>query len=185
MIYDIENMRIVKEHNLRVGNLSYELAKLLYISEEECKNIKIAGQYHDIGKKLIPRDILLKPSALNEKELKVMQQHAILSYQILKNRGFNEKVCNMVKHHHENFNGTGYPDKLKGFQIPIGSVVIKICDVFDALTNDRVYRKRMTYTEAIKVMEEESNHFEPEAFKIFKNELICDVLNFSTKEEYV
>lgn len=154
------------EHGIRVGNLAYVVAKN-YLSEKNSLNILIAGKYHDIGKCFIPISIINKPDILTEQEYKIMKKHALYSYELLKKNNINENIYNLVKHHHENMDGTGYPDQLLGECIPVGARILRICDFYDALTHDRPYRDRLTSNEAIKLMLKHYRQIDLKIFKVF------------------
>ena len=155
----------IDEHNSRVARLSYELAKKFNLSEETCENIKRAAELHDVGKYYIPKSILNKRGKLTNEEFEIMKKHPIYSFNRLSEDI--EEIRYMVLLHHESYNGTGYPLGLKGEEIPLGARIIKICDVFDALTNDRVYRKQLSEEQAIKIMLDESYNHDPIILAIF------------------
>jgi len=95
--------------------------------------------------------------------------HSLLSYNIVKSRGYNERVCETILYHHENMDGSGYPENLTGEDIPEGSRIIRVCDVFAALTTDRPYRKSFTKDEALSLMIDEINSFDMRVFLAFEH----------------
>ena len=103
---------------------------------------------------------------------KYMRLHSKISYEILKEHEYSEFVLETVKHHHENFDGSGYPDNLKGEEIPYGARIIRVCDVFSALTSDRPYRKAFDKETAMELMAEEFKNFDMKIFLAFQA-LIC------------
>lgn len=158
----------LKDHNYRVEQLCFKFCKFMNLDDSIIKDICYAAQYHDVGKLFIPKNILNKKSKLSDDEFSIMKLHSTYSYKVLKMFNVKDSICNMVKHHHESVNGRGYPDGLRDDSIPFGAKVIKICDVFDALTNDRIYRKKFFISEALEIMENESYMFNKEIFDMFK-----------------
>ncbi len=156
-------------HQHRVGIMAYCLSKIAGCHD----SIKIfqGGWMHDEGKRRLDYQLLAKPEPLSLIERKIIEQHPVYSYRILCERSIQRDICKMVLHHHENFDGSGYPNKLSGDDIPIGSRIIRICDVYDALTNKREYRNGKYYTqeEAITIMESMKHFFDPGLFKCFKD----------------
>src|SRR6185503_6055535 len=131
------------------------LAKALGIDDTSLiRAIEAAALLHDIGKLGVPEHILNKPGALNSEELKQMRTHAALGADILSTTEFPYPVVPIVRHHHENWDGSGYPDGLNGVEIPLGARILAVVDCFDALTSDRPYRQRMTEQEALKIIVE-------------------------------
>lgn len=111
--------------------------------------MKLLGTLHDIGKIAIPDAILHKPGRLNEDEFAVMKTHSEIGYNILKSTIEFQSIAPIVLHHHERWDGNGYPMKLKGEEIPLFSRIIAVADAYEAMTADRVYRARMTKDAAI------------------------------------
>lgn len=171
MIEFKNTMRIIHEHGRRVGLLSYSFAGKVNISELGQLLIYNAGRYHDFGKMAIPLEILNKPGKLTKDEFKIMQEHPIYSYILLKQAGFNETVLEMVMHHHEDWNGRGYPFRLAGQAIPLGAQILRLCDTYDALSEQRLYKPSISQKETIRIMEEDasSGKFNPELFEKFKS----------------
>lgn len=159
------------EHNNRVGKLAFNLSKSLNFSRNECEEIRVAGSLHDVGKLFIPRDILYKHSKLNKSEFEYMKKHSLYTYLILRHVGISENISNIAKLHHENMDGSGYPFGLKGNEIPKGSRILKVCDVFDALTNERVYRKKYTISQALIIMLNEKSKYDYNILNTFFNNM--------------
>ena len=135
-------------HSDRVADISEKIAKKLGLDNELSGEIHIAAHLHDIGKIGIPEGILLKSSKLSFGEYEVIKEHSEKGYDILKDiEGF-YNIALIVKHHHERYDGNGYPDKLKGDDIPLGAAIIRVADSFDAMTTTRNYKKTMSYDEA-------------------------------------
>lgn len=159
-------------HGIRVANYSVEIAKKINLPSDKIQDLYISGLFHDIGKAYINQTILNKPGALTDKERKVIEQHPIHSYNEIISMGYTEDIALNILHHHENWNGTGYPKGLKGLTIPIGARILKLSDVFDALTMERPYRKKLTVKEALLIMNNEKELYDPELYLIFASYLI-------------
>ncbi|MFQ5900122.1 MAG: HD-GYP domain-containing protein [Thermodesulfobacteriota bacterium] len=166
-----------KGHSSRVSKYCVTIAKEMGFPEEELEGIEIAGFLHDIGKIVIDKGIINKPSRLTKDERVEINQHPLVSYEILSKVKFPWKNIPLnVRYHHEKIDGTGYPDKLKGTEIPIGAKIMALADAFDAMTTDRPYRKKLTLEKAIKEVEMSlGRQFDPEIvrclFNIIKSEL--------------
>lgn len=170
-------------HGILVANLSYELALRLGLSKEEAYRIKCAGMVHDIGKLKLTEYLYGRNSrALSITEIKYMRTHSKIGYDCIEKMGFPEDIALMVLRHHECMDGSGYPDNLKGDEIPYGARIIRVVDAFAALISDRPYRKAFDYETAMLIMIDEINTFdmwvflqfqrfihEPEAVQIIKN----------------
>lgn len=135
-------------HSRRVASLSILIGEGVGLLEKEVNELLITALLHDIGKIKVPEVILNKDSLLNEDERKIIKNHPIFGVETIGDY-FPQDVLNGVKSHHEFYNGNGYPDKLKGEEIPIYSRIIAIADAFDAMTNSRPYRnKPLSFDEA-------------------------------------
>ncbi|TMD23041.1 MAG: MFS transporter [Chloroflexi bacterium] len=137
-------------HSQRVGELCETVARMMHMSDEDCNTIRVAGILHDLGKIAIPDSILLKPGKLTPEEYEIIKTHPTEGAQILAEHPEQKDVAEIVMHHHERWDGAGYPDKLKAEQIPIGSRIVNACDAFDTITQARVFRPTVkTPAEAI------------------------------------
>lgn len=143
-------------HSQRVAELSFKLAIFLSLSDEDSQNIKNAGMLHDIGKIATDKGVLHKPGALNGTEFKHVSEHPVIGEQICKPLNFAKPLLPIIRGHHEKFNGSGYPDGLKGDEIPVGARIMAIVDVYDALTSIRPYRSDISPEVAIEVMKAEA-----------------------------
>lgn len=132
------------QHSQRVSEYSVMLAREMGYSEEECEDLRKAALLHDIGKIGIPDSILNKPSRLTEEEYAVMKTHVTRGAEILKDFTVVNHAADGAKYHHERYDGTGYPDGLKGQDIPLYGRIIGVADAFDAMTQNRVYRKKLS-----------------------------------------
>ena len=154
--------KYTRGHTERVTNYSLAIAKQMAANGSAnfppifFENLYISGLLHDIGKIAIPESILNKTDKLTPEELKVMQSHPVRGVEILKPLAEFEESMKGVKHHHERYDGKGYPDGLKGEEIPIVAAIIAVADTFDAMTSDRPYRKGMTKETAINEIKKNS-----------------------------
>jgi putative nucleotidyltransferase with HDIG domain len=152
-------------HSERVAALTAQLAKELGLSDEERETAELSALLHDVGKIAVPDSILNKPGKLTSEEFAQMQKHPALGARILKNiqSATVEAVIPGVRYHHEKWDGTGYPDGLKGEQIPYLGRLLGVADFYDALTSARSYRPAMSAEEAIRLVESGAGtHFDPE-----------------------
>jgi len=157
-------------HVKRVAEYSRLLGCLYGLSEEECDVLKDASPMHDLGKIAIPDAVLNKPGRFNDEEREIMNTHAQLGYNILKNseRRLLKAAAVVAYEHHEKWNGTGYPRGLKGEDIHIYGRITAIADVFDALGSDRVYKKAWDDERIFTLFEEEKGeHFDPKLTQLF------------------
>ena len=137
-------------HSQRVGELCESVARILRMDEDTCNTIRVAGILHDLGKIAIPDSILLKPGKLTPEEYEIIKTHPVEGAQILAEHPEQKDVAEIVMHHHERWDGKGYPDGLKGEAIPAGSRIVNACDAFDTITQARVFRPTVkTPAEAI------------------------------------
>lgn len=137
-------------HSTRVGNMANKLGIYLGINELELEKIHIAGHLHDIGKIGIPDNILNKKGRLTLSEWEIMKKHSEIGHNILSKVKNLESISAIVLHHHERWDGSGYPNGLYKEQIPIGSRIIAVCDSIDAMKSNRSYRKLISDDECKK-----------------------------------
>jgi len=157
-------------HVKRVAEYSKILALYYGLDEKEAEMLKQASPMHDIGKVAIPDAVLNKPGRFNEEERKIMDAHAQLGYDMLKHstRPLLKCAATVAYEHHEKWDGTGYPNKLKGEEIHIYGRITAIADVFDALGSDRCYKKAWDDEKIFKLFKEEKGkHFDPKLVDIF------------------
>jgi putative two-component system response regulator len=157
-------------HILHMANYSQIIARNLGHSEADQTLLLDAAPMHDIGKVGTPDHILLKPGRLDPEEMEIMRQHASIGYDILKGSPspLLQKAAVIALTHHEKFDGTGYPNNLKGQDIPIDGRIVAVADVFDALTSERPYKKAWPVDEAVKFMHDNSgSHFDPDCIEAF------------------
>lgn len=160
--------RYLNGHSARVSRFALELGRIAGLDRGGLRFLEYSALLHDVGKIGIPEEILNKPGRLNELELTRIRSHPGVSRDILKPVNFLEPCLESVYHHHENYDGTGYPEGKSGEEIPIGSRIISIVDAFDAMTSDRSYRGAMTTEEALSRIEEGAGQqFDPGLVRLF------------------
>ena len=183
------------EHGVLVANLTYQLAKRMRLNEEECYELKIAGMMHDIGKLKLSEYLYGRNSGeLSVEEMKYMRMHSKISFDVLKNYEYSDNIMKVVLWHHECYDGSGYPDNLKGTGIPLGARILKVADEFAALISDRPYRKAFDVDTAVNILIEEIKNLdmkvfiefqrmihEEETFEIIRNSKV-DLENLSLKD---
>jgi putative nucleotidyltransferase with HDIG domain len=147
--------QVTHGHIRRVQEYSVALAREMGVDDEKLiKAIEAASLLHDMGKLAVPENILNKPGKLTGAEFEVMKTHSSLGADILAAIEFPYPVVPIVRHHHENWDGSGYPDRLSGTDIPIGARILSVVDCFDALTSDRPYRGKLSESDAIAILEQ-------------------------------
>jgi putative nucleotidyltransferase with HDIG domain len=147
--------QITHGHIRRVQSYAVQLAKRVGVADEkQLKAIEAAALLHDMGKLAIPEHILNKPGKLTPAEFEKMKRHADLGADLLSSVRFPYPVVPIVRHHHENWDGTGYPGAISGTDIPIGARILSVVDCFDALTSDRPYRPRLSVDDAFEILKE-------------------------------
>ena len=155
-------------HGMRVSNLAYQVAKELGEPEEFCHDLAVAGMLHDIGKEAVSGDLDDMDAPLIVEEIHYVRLHAQASYEILKKEGYKETILLAVRHHHENYDGSGYPSNLAGEEIPLGARILRVSDTFAALISDRPYRKAFSMEEAVALMIDEIKDFDVGVFLAFQ-----------------
>lgn len=156
-------------HGIMVSNLTYLIAKEMKLDEDMCYEMAVAGLVHDIGKlQLSPYLYGRNEGSLAVEEMKYMRMHSKISYDIIQHYDFTYLTLETVLHHHECYDGSGYPDNLKGEDIPIGARVLKVADTFAALISDRPYRKAFSNDAAVEIMIDEVKNFDMEVFIAFQ-----------------
>ena len=156
------------QHSVRVAAMSRKLAQRLALSGDQVEEITLAAHVHDLGKMGIPDDILLKPGKLTAEEMAIMQTHPRKGVDVLQKYHNFRSSLPIVLHHHERFDGKGYPDGLPGNAIPLGAQVVAHADTYDAMTSDRPYRKGMRPEVAVqRIAEASGTQFDPAITGIF------------------
>ncbi len=161
-------------HILRMAKFSRLMAEKLGSPDGDCHLIEIAAPMHDIGKIGIPDAILLKPGKLDADELRIMRTHARIGYEILKDSPskYLQMGAVIALGHHERYDGTGYPSRLRGYEIPLEARIVAVADVFDALTSNRPYKKAWSIQDALNyLIAERGKHFDPDCIDAFQAQL--------------
>ena len=159
-----------QQHSSRVTTFSIEIGKAMGCTAEELDILNFAGHLHDIGKIGIRDDILLKPGRLTEEEFAKIKEHPVIGANIVKQLGFWERERQIIRCHHERYDGKGYPDGLTKNEIPILGRILSVADVYDAVSSDRAYRKRMEESKVLQIIREgAATQFDPEVVEIFLN----------------
>jgi PAS domain S-box-containing protein len=157
------------EHHLqRIRGYSEAIATELGLPVEETREIGLASLLHDIGKMRIPDSILMKPGALTDEEWKTMRLHTVWGDELLAGQAWLETARQIARWHHEDWDGGGYPDGLKGSQIPLGATITAVADGFDAMTSDRPYKKAWPPTEAVReIQAQNGKRYSPQVVDAF------------------
>ena len=164
--------QITHEHVQRVQIYAEGMARLLGLDEKEIEALRAGALLHDIGKIAVPDYILNKPGKLTAAEFDKMKLHTVVGAQILERIKFPYPLVPIVRHHHERWDGTGYPEGLKGEDIPITARILTVVDCFDAVREDRQYRKGMTRSEAIELLQRDrGKHYDPPLVDLFVENL--------------
>ncbi|RPJ82674.1 MAG: HD-GYP domain-containing protein, partial [Deltaproteobacteria bacterium] len=157
-----------KEHSNRVTEIAIAIGKKVGCSDEEIDILKISGPLHDIGKIGIRDEILLKPGRLTEDEFKKIMEHPDIGADIIGQLGMWDEHQQIIRHHHERFDGTGYPSKLKNEEIPRLARIVSVADAYDAMASDRAYRKKMDSDKILAIISDCSGtQFDPEYVEAF------------------
>ncbi len=159
------------EHSAEVGELAARIAARMGRDSDEVELLRLAGSLHDVGKLAIPEDILRKPGPLSEAERIVLERHPQIGFRMLDSLGV-EPVATWVLHHHERWDGSGYPNRLAGAGIPLGARILFVADAYDAMTTDRVYRGRLSHERAVHELERcAGTQFDPDVVAALRAEL--------------
>jgi putative nucleotidyltransferase with HDIG domain len=154
-------------HCERVAEYACRVAHALGLGDTELTTIRLGAYLHDVGKVKVPHEILNKPGRLTEEEFGIIKMHPVWGVELLAAVEFPWDLKPIIRWHHEKYDGTGYPDRLKGEEIPLGAQIIGIVDVYDALTTTRSYRPAMTHEAAIACMRETPRAWRPDLFEVF------------------
>ena len=156
-------------HGIRGSNLAYCVAKELGLYEEQCHELALAGMMHDIGKLYVSGYLYGRDKdTLKIEEMKYVRLHPRLGYDELMRLDFSDFVLESILYHHENYDGSGYPENLAGDQIPLGAKILRVCDVYAALTSDRPYRSAFDSDTAVELMIDEVKNFDMKVFLAFQ-----------------
>lgn len=156
-----------KGHSERVAETSVALAQELNLSDRDIENIEYTALLHDIGKIGIADNILGKNSSLTNKEFDIIKEHTVMGARIIEQVDFLKNSYKAIYHHHEKYNGKGYPDGLKSEDIPLSARIIAVADAYDAMNSDRPYRKKLSHNKILRELKEQSGkQFDPEVVKV-------------------
>ena len=163
----------VRGHSKQVSNYATQIAEKLELNHNQVSLIRKAGLLHDIGKLGVPMEILIKPGKLTHEEYEIIKEHASLGGDLIKNSPSLRALVPIIRHHHEYYNGMGYPDNLKGNQISIEARIVSVADAIEAMISDRPYRKSLTINQVIDELNRNSgSQFDPlvveSAIKVLK-----------------
>ena len=157
-------------HSARVARLSFELAAAMGLPPDQLTALSRAALLHDIGKIGVEDRVLRKPGPLNQRETEAMREHPIIGYEMLKGLHFLESSLEGVRHHHEHWDGSGYPDGVEGEAIPLAVRILTVADALDALTSDRPYRAAMTFSDALGRIEAGAGQqFDPAVVRVLRS----------------
>jgi len=167
-----ERLPRVVEHSERMREHAISIGTRLNLSDTAMEDLSITALFHDIGKMGIQDDILCKEEALTEAEMELLKQHTIIGYELLRSIPVLSHIAEYVLHHHERWDGYGYPDGLKGAEIPLFSRIIFIADAYDAMINERPYKSAMCETDAIEELKKGAgSQFDPELVVLYLNDI--------------
>lgn len=167
--YLMHDMEDVIRHGMCVSHLAAGLAEEAGYDEAVIHQVAVAGIIHDIGKlKITPYIYGRQEDTMRIEEMRYMRLHSKLGAEIAEESGYDKDIQDIILYHHENYDGTGYPYRLRGEEIPLGARIIRICDVFVALISDRAYRKAFEPDVAFTMVIEEVRHFDMKLFLAFQ-----------------
>jgi len=156
------------EHSIKVVEYATKIGQKLNFNDKELTKLVNAALLHDVGKTIIPKQILASPDKLTKVQYEIIKLHSTILNNILPSEFDDIKI--IIRHHHEKYDGSGYPDGLKGEDIPYLSRIITVIDSFDAMTSKRLYNKPITKEEGLEILKKDSgSHFDPEIVNIFVN----------------
>ncbi|MGL5277750.1 MAG: HD-GYP domain-containing protein [Cetobacterium sp.] len=159
----------LRNHLVKTSKYAEMLADLMCLDSEKVKKIKKGALFHDVGKKMIEKQILNSPDKLTFEEFEIMKEHSKLGLRVLNKKHKEEIVENIILFHHEKWNGNGYPFGLAKTFIPLEARIVSVADCYDALTTKRVYKNEVSHEEALKILKNESGtSFDPDIISIFE-----------------
>jgi putative nucleotidyltransferase with HDIG domain len=152
------------EHSRDIAQLVPRVGRLLGVTGDDCEELEMAARFHDIGKVAVPEKVLRKPGPLDSEEWQLMACHVEWGAELLRHLPECESIAHIVRHHHERFDGSGYPDGLRGRQIPLASRIITVCDAYGAMVSDRPYRQALSHDDALAELRDGAGEqFDPDA----------------------
>lgn len=154
-------------HSSHVSDYSLAMARELKLTSSQIENLDLSARIHDIGKMAINEFVINKPGRFTEAEYIMVQHHTELGAKMIALLDLDPSIPSIVLHHHENFDGSGYPKKIKGEQIPLEARILRITDTYDALISNRGYRPAYSKRKALSIMQEDSRFFDPQLLELF------------------
>jgi putative two-component system response regulator len=164
---------LMSGHSERMVSYAMQLGRILDLPEEDLQELRIACLLHDIGKVAVPDKILLKAGALNAEETKIVRQHPLIGEGICAPLKPLRRILPVIRHHHERMDGSGYPDGLRGHEIPLMARILQIADIYDALTTDRPYRYALSSEDALETLNREAGYGWLDDSLVWKFSQIC------------
>ncbi|NMD10490.1 MAG: HD domain-containing protein, partial [Acidobacteria bacterium] len=162
------NDEYTRGHSDRVTKIAVKIAKRIRLTRERIDTLKFAGILHDIGKIGVIKEVLHKPTKLSDLEFALIKNHPVVGEEIIKPVAFLDKIRPVIRHHHERFDGSGYPDGLRGKDIPFLSRIITVADAYDAMTSHRPYRSALSHETAVaEITKYAGTQFDPEIVQAF------------------
>jgi HD-GYP domain-containing protein (c-di-GMP phosphodiesterase class II) len=159
-------------HSHDVATLAGQVARKLALSGKEIEQVRLAAELHDIGKVAIPETILNKPGPLDDEEWEYIRRHSVIGERIISAAPSLHRVAQIVRSSHERLDGTGYPDRLKGADIPLGARIIAVCDAYDAMISERPYSQAMPTGAAVaELWRCAGSQFDPDVVDVFCGEM--------------
>lgn len=174
MVAELCGMRDAYDHHApRVSNMAAQFAEMIGLSTAEANMVYIGAALHDIGKLLVPDELLNVPRKLTRHEMAQIKVHPLEGWKITRRLGYDPIIQDIILHHHENLNGSGYPDRLQGDEISKHARIIRIVDTFDAMSNRRAYRQALQFDEIRDQMQADAGRvFDPKLLDIFFNKVV-------------
>jgi HD-GYP domain-containing protein (c-di-GMP phosphodiesterase class II) len=170
-------------HSNRVADLVHQILIQLNVAGPEASLIEMSARLHDIGKIGIPDTILMKPGTLSAVEMSIMQAHPQKGAELISKYKDFSRGASIIMHHHERWDGDGYPARLKGYEIPFGARVLAVADSFDAMTSDRPYRKALSVYQAIQILlEGRGTQWEPAIVNAFVDMIMSQMVDEALPE---
>lgn len=154
-------------HLVRLDEHAGRFARCIGIASEEANLIALAAGMHDVGKLGVDTRILHKPAKLTEAEFSIIREHPAIGYRLVDPLELHHHITDSVLHHHENYDGSGYPHGLSGASIPLAARIVRICDSYDAMTADRPYHRGKSPAEALAILQQDRHCYDPELLQAF------------------
>jgi HD-GYP domain-containing protein (c-di-GMP phosphodiesterase class II) len=152
------------EHSKDIAGLVPRVGRMLGVRGEAAEELELAARFHDTGKVAVPEEVLRKPGPLDDREWQLMACHVEWGAELLRHLPECDKIARVVRHHHERYDGGGYPDGLRGQQIPLASRIISVCDAYGAMISDRPYRRALPRRDALNELRDGAGEqFDPAA----------------------